>query len=270
MDDHLFPHGPAVAVLEVVHFVEHHPPQPGEGRRGRVDHVAQHFGGHDDDRSIAVDRVVAREEPDLARAVHPGEVGILLVRQCLQRRGVEGLGPGSQRALHRVLGHHGLAGTGGCGHEYVFSGVERIERPLLEGVQREAACVLEPLPEIVERSHHRSRGQVARYGVVSDGVESAGVVSAGAAVVSVGASVVGTELAGATGVVTDVVPGVGELPRSLFGRRTQISTAVTTTMATRRQHRDAQFPAVPGRLVRSATLRGTHRFKNLPIRMDAS
>ncbi len=151
VDDHLLPHRPAVAVLEVVHFVEHHPPQPGEGRRRRVDHVAQHFGGHDDDRSVAVDRVVAGEEPDLARAVHPGEVGILLVRQRLQRRGVERLGPGRQRPFHRVLGHHRLARAGGCRHEHVFSGVESIERPLLEGVQREATCVLEPLPEIVGR-----------------------------------------------------------------------------------------------------------------------
>ena len=97
-------------------------------------------------------------------------------------------------------------------------------------------------------------------------VVSAGVVSAGAAVVSVGSNVVGGTVVTAGTVTT----GSGDDPRSLFGRSTQISTAVTTMIASRRQHRDRELSAVPGRLVRAASFRWAHRFRNLPIRMDAS
>ena len=61
--------GPAVAVLEVVHLVEHDVAQAVERRRRRVDHVAEHLGGHHHDRRVAVDRVVAGEQADPARAV---------------------------------------------------------------------------------------------------------------------------------------------------------------------------------------------------------
>ena len=48
--------GPAVGVLEVVDLVEHHVAQVAQRRRARVDHVAQHLGGHHHDRGVAVDR----------------------------------------------------------------------------------------------------------------------------------------------------------------------------------------------------------------------
>ena len=69
VDDHLLPHRAAVAVLEVVHLVEHDVAEAVERGRRRVDHVAQHLGGHHHDRRVAVDRVVAGEQPDARRAV---------------------------------------------------------------------------------------------------------------------------------------------------------------------------------------------------------
>jgi hypothetical protein len=63
VDDHLFPHRSAVAVLEVVHLVEHDVAQAVERGRRRVDHVAKDLGGHHHDRCLAVERVVAGESP---------------------------------------------------------------------------------------------------------------------------------------------------------------------------------------------------------------
>ncbi len=67
VDDHLLPHRAAVPVLEVVHLVEHDDAEPVERGRRRVDHVAQHLGGHHHHRRLAVDRVVAGEQADADR-----------------------------------------------------------------------------------------------------------------------------------------------------------------------------------------------------------
>jgi hypothetical protein len=64
VDDHLLPDGPAEAVGEVVHLVHDDEAEPGRGSRPGVEHVAQHLGGHDDDRGLAVDRGVPGQQPD--------------------------------------------------------------------------------------------------------------------------------------------------------------------------------------------------------------
>src|SRR3546814_12271834 len=73
VDHHLLPHGTAVGVLEEVHLVEHHVAQPAQRVGPRVDHVAEHLGGHDHYRRVAVYRVVAGEQADLVGAVAPGQ-----------------------------------------------------------------------------------------------------------------------------------------------------------------------------------------------------
>ena len=94
VDDDLLPHRPAVGVLQEVDLVEHDEAEVVERRRAGVDHVAQHLGRHHDDRGVAVDGVVAGQQADVAGAVALAEVAELLVRQRLQRRGVERPPPG--------------------------------------------------------------------------------------------------------------------------------------------------------------------------------
>ena len=137
VDDHLFPHRAAGRVLEVVHLVEDRVAQALEGRRTGVDHVAQHFGRHDHDRRVAVDRVVAGEQADVGRAVDAHEVAVLLIRQRLQRRRVEGLAARLERRRDRVLGDERLARSGGRRDEHRPSGVERVEGAALERIERE-------------------------------------------------------------------------------------------------------------------------------------
>ena len=77
--------------------------------------------------------------PTRSRAVRADEVAVLLVRQRLERRRVEGLAAARERALDRVLGDEGLARAGRRGDEHRTAGVERVERVALEVVEREAS-----------------------------------------------------------------------------------------------------------------------------------
>ena len=79
VDDHLLPHRAAEPVGEVVHLVHDHVAEPVDGRRLGVEHVAQHLGGHHDHGGVAVDGVVAGQQPDLLLAVALDQVVVLLV-----------------------------------------------------------------------------------------------------------------------------------------------------------------------------------------------
>src|SRR5206468_3311780 len=79
VDDHLFPDGPAETVCKVMNLVHDNVAQAGKGVRVRVQHVAEDFGGHDDDGRLAVDGGVAGEEANVGRAVLFRELRELLV-----------------------------------------------------------------------------------------------------------------------------------------------------------------------------------------------
>ena len=153
MDDHLFPHPAAEPVGEVVHLVHHHVRQPLERAGARVEHVAQHLGGHHHHRRVAVDRVVAGQQADLLGAVAGDQVVVLLVGQRLDRRGVEALaprrwrrravgrrrvvGPPPQRQVYGELADHRLAGAGGRAHQHPAAPLQRLTRLTLEVVEVE-------------------------------------------------------------------------------------------------------------------------------------
>ena len=137
VDDHLLPHRTAVRVLEVVDLVEHDPREGVEGPGAGVDHVAEDLGGHHHDRRVTVDGVVPGQEADVRGAVAPDQVEELLVRQGLDRRGVERPLARRQRQLDGPLGHHGLARPGGRGDEDRSAVVDRRDRLDLEAVEDE-------------------------------------------------------------------------------------------------------------------------------------
>ncbi len=114
-----------------------------------VEHVAQDLGGHDDDGRLAIDGVVAGEEPDVARAVAIDEVGELLVGQRLDRRRVEALAAGGQRDVDSELADQRLAGPCGRGDEHAVTGLDRFTCVHLEWVEREVV----QLPKIDEVVH---------------------------------------------------------------------------------------------------------------------
>ncbi len=143
VDDDLLPDGAAEAVGEVVHLVHHHVAEAVERAGARVQHVAQHLGGHHDHRRVAVDGVVAGEQADLGGAVALHQVAVLLVGQRLDRRGVEALAAGGERQVDGELADDGLAAAGGRGDQDALAALQRLAGLHLEVVEPEVVQLLE-------------------------------------------------------------------------------------------------------------------------------
>ena len=158
VDDYFLPHRAARPVRQVVHLVEHDVAEAGQRRRPGVQHVAEHLGGHHHHRRVAVDAVVPGEQAHRAAVVAAHQVGVLLVRQGLDRRGVEALAALRQRQVHGILADHGLARAGGRGHEHAAARAERVARLDLEVIEVEVV-------ERAEASEFRGRLPVAERGV---------------------------------------------------------------------------------------------------------
>ena len=117
-------------------------------------HVAQHLGGHHDHVGVAVDRRVAGQETDATRSVQSAQLVVLLVRERLQRRCVEGPLAALEYPTDRVVGHQRLAGPGGGAHEDVDVLVDRVDGLDLESVQAEGEAVDEAA-SVVLADHFR-------------------------------------------------------------------------------------------------------------------
>ena len=142
-DEHLLPDPAAVGVLNEVDLVEHDRVQALEQVRARQQHVAQHLGGHDDHRRPRPQGGVAGQQPDVLLAVGGDQLPVLLVRQGLERRRVEGLAVGGQGPVHGVGGHQRLARPGRGGHQHRVPRVQRLEGLVLEFVEGEGEVGLE-------------------------------------------------------------------------------------------------------------------------------
>ncbi|GBE24746.1 hypothetical protein BMS3Bbin02_01021 [bacterium BMS3Bbin02] len=79
VDDNLLPDGPTCDIGQVVHLVQHDNAEIVECGRACINHVAQHFGGHDNDRCITVDHVVAGEQTDEIFSVDVDKLPELLI-----------------------------------------------------------------------------------------------------------------------------------------------------------------------------------------------
>ncbi len=141
VDHHLLPDRAPIGILQEVDLVEHDEAEIVQQPGPSVDHVAQHFGRHHDDRRVTVDRVVAGQQPDVGLAVHGHEISVLLVRQRLHRRGVERTPSLGSRCRDAVLGDDGLAAAGGDGDYDVLAPIERVERLVLEPVDRKRVAL---------------------------------------------------------------------------------------------------------------------------------
>jgi hypothetical protein len=105
--------------------------------RIRIQHVAQHLGGHHHHGGVAVDRLVAGEQPDALRTVPADEVGVLLVAQRLDGRGVEALSACGQRQVDGEFADHRLAGPGRRAHQDAVSVLQSGAGAQLELVEGE-------------------------------------------------------------------------------------------------------------------------------------
>ena len=137
VDDDFLPHGPAEPVGQIVHFVENHVAQCVQRGGTLVEHVAQHFGGHDHDVRLGVDRGVAGEQAYLVRAVHVDQIMVFLIAQRFDRCGIEGFDVAFLGEINGKIRHYGFAGTGWGRDQYVAAGFERVIGFGLEVVQFE-------------------------------------------------------------------------------------------------------------------------------------
>ena len=137
VDDHLFPDRAAEPVGQIVHLVEHDIAERGQRRRARVEHVAQHLGGHHDHWRLAVNAVITGEQADAVRGVAADQVRVFLVGQGLDRRGVEALAALGQSQVHGELTDHRLARSRWRGEQDPVTGVQRPAGADLEVVELE-------------------------------------------------------------------------------------------------------------------------------------
>ena len=141
VDDDLLPHRPAEAIGQVVDLVHDHEAQPVQVTRARVEHVAQHLGGHDHHVRMRVDGGVTGQQPHPFLTVAGHEVQVLLVAQGLDGGGVEGLESPGQAQVHGELPHHCLAGARRGGDQDTLSPLDGAAGLLLEGVEGEVVAL---------------------------------------------------------------------------------------------------------------------------------
>lgn len=111
-----------------------------QGRQGGgllVEHVAQDLGGHDHDVRLGVDGGITGQQPHSVLAVAVDQVMVFLVAQRFDGGGVEGLDVLFLGQEYCEVGHDGLAGTGGSGHQDVVTILQGGDGLQLEVVQRE-------------------------------------------------------------------------------------------------------------------------------------
>ena len=142
-DEDLLPDPAPVGVLNEVDLVEHHRVQALEEIGARQQHVAQHLGGHDDDRRPGAQGRVAGQQADMLLPVGRDELPVLLVRERLEGRRVEGLAVGRQGPVDGVGRHERLARPGGGRHQHRVPRVQGVERLVLEVVEGEGQVGLE-------------------------------------------------------------------------------------------------------------------------------
>ena len=138
VDDDLLPDRATHPVGEVVDLVHHDVAEAQQRARAGVEHVAEHLGGHHDDRRLAVDHVVAGQQADVVGAVAPDQVVVLLVGQRLDRRRVERLAARLQRQVDGELTDDRLAGAGRRGDQDTAAALDLPARAHLEVVELEA------------------------------------------------------------------------------------------------------------------------------------
>ena len=133
LDDDLFPDRSAPLVAHVMALVEDDVGQTREG--SRVEHVPEDLRCHDQDRRPRVDLDVTGEESDLGHPELPAEVGVLLVREGLERRRVRQTLLRPQRVVDGELGDQGLAGAGRGGDDHRPTLQDGEDRAVLEVVE---------------------------------------------------------------------------------------------------------------------------------------
>ena len=113
VDEHLFPDGASVGIVEEVNLVDDHGGEVLE-LLAAEQHVPKNLGRHHLARCVSSDDQVARHETDLVLTMKPAVVPKFLVGERLDGRRVDDFFVGAQGLVYDVVRNQGLAGTRGA------------------------------------------------------------------------------------------------------------------------------------------------------------
>jgi len=91
------------------------------------------------------------------------EVGVLLVGERLQWRGVRDAAAAVERGVDGELGDEGLAGAGGRGDDHRLAVEDRVDGPELERVEWKRVAGLERLQQLLRHVRGTSPPAPSRY-----------------------------------------------------------------------------------------------------------
>ena len=124
VDDDFFPYRTSETVGEIMHFIENHITKRFKRYGMLIQHIAQHFGGHDHNVRFGIDRCVSGQQSNLIRAVLGNQIMILLIAQRLDRRGIESFDVPCLCQIDGEIRCNRLARAGRRRYEHIIPGLQ--------------------------------------------------------------------------------------------------------------------------------------------------
>ena len=137
VDNDFFPDRPSETVSKIVHFVKDHITKRFKRHGMLIQHIAQHFRGHDHNIRLRVDGRVSGQQSDLIRSILVDQIMVFLVAQRFDRRGIKGFDIPCLRQIDGEIGCDSLACSRRSCHEHIIASLQRIVGLHLEFVKLE-------------------------------------------------------------------------------------------------------------------------------------
>ena len=129
-DNDFFPDVTAFRVINIVHLVKDDPLHILDVVAVVVQHGLEHLRGHNHAASVSIKGHIASKNTHIAE--FQLEIAVLLVREGLDRRGIDCLGHVLARQCDRILCHEGLSGGRVRRHEDAVALFEAVDGSFLE------------------------------------------------------------------------------------------------------------------------------------------
>ena len=126
VDDNFFPYRTSETVGKIMHLIENHITKRFKRYGMLIQHIAQHFGGHDHNVRFGIDGCVSGQQSNLICTVLGNQIMILLIAQRLDRRGIESFDVSCLCQIDSKIRHDRFASSGWCRHKNIVSRFQRL------------------------------------------------------------------------------------------------------------------------------------------------